>query len=305
MDCDCLFSRAPNFPAQELADGLLGNAHTVRQIGLSSDKLDRFRNEGVLWPIHTQVITRLWVPVNYPDQIPELVYGRGMSIGTTIAKRRKELGLSQTEVANAILASQSTIDRIEKDDFKRTPSVLPALAHFLGLDIASLDPKLAPMPTPLASSPTPAAKTRGFKPEIVPGSELVGAKDFPIYAAAAGGSGHLIVNFDPIEWAKRPAILDGVRGAYGLLVYGDSMSPAYRHGDMALIHPGLGPAADEDVVLYDHPPNGDAEAIIKHLVSWTEDEWRLEQYNPERKWTELRADWPTCHRVVGKYGRRR
>ena len=223
-----------------------------------------------------------------------------MSIGSTIAKRRKDLGLSQTEVANAIGVGQSTIDRIEKDEFKRTPSALPALAQFLGIDIASLDPKLAAMPAPPA-----AAKAKGFKPEVIPGHELVGNKDFPIYAAAAGGPGHIIVTFDAIEWVKRPAILEGVPHAYGLLVYGDSMSPAYRHGDMALIHPGLGPAADEDVVLYDHPPNGDAEAIIKHLVTWTEDEWRLEQYNPPKVWSELRADWQTCHRVVGKYGRRR
>ncbi len=232
----------------------------------------------------------------------------GMSLGSTIAKRRKELGLSQTEVAEAIRVSQSTIDRIEKDDFKRTPSALPALAQFLGLDIATLDPKLATLPSPMPVSTPAREKTRGFRPEIVPGHELVGNKDFPIYAAAAGGEGHLIVNFDPIEWVKRPAILEGVPHAYGLLVYGDSMSPAYRHGDMALIHPGLGPAADEDVVLYYHAmdgEHGEAEAIIKHLTSWNETEWRLEQYNPARNWTEFRADWPKCHRVVGKYGRRR
>ncbi|MGR7993875.1 S24 family peptidase [Xanthobacter sp. ZOL 2024] len=176
------------------------------------------------------------------------------------------------------------------------------LARALDLSVEDLTSRLHGGAT---SPQLPSGKTKGFKPEIVPGSELVGAKDFPIYAAAAGGSGHLLVNFEPIEWAKRPAILEGVPHAYGLLVYGDSMFPAYRHGDMALVHPGLGPAADEDVVLYDHPPNGDAEAIIKHLVSWTEEEWRLEQYNPPDKWTELRADWPTCHRVVGKYGRRR
>lgn len=228
-----------------------------------------------------------------------------MSIGSIIAKRRTELGLSQTAVADAVGVGQSTIDRIEKDNFKRTPPALSALAQFLGLDIATLDPKLAAAPVQITPQMLTTGRSKGFKPEIVPGSELVGAKDFPIYAAAAGGSGHLLVNFEPIEWAKRPAILEGVPHAYGLLVYGDSMFPAYRHGDMALVHPGLGPAADEDVVLYDHPPNGDAEAIIKHLVNWTEEEWRLEQYNPPDKWTELRADWPTCHRVVGKYGRRR
>ncbi|MFG1454552.1 S24 family peptidase [Xanthobacter sp. V2C-8] len=178
---------------------------------------------------------------------------------------------------------------------------LAKLAMSLDLSVDELTARQHPGP-----GATPRHQAIGsFKPEIVPGHELVGVKDFPIYAAAAGGEGHQIVTFDPIEWVKRPSILEGVPHAYGLLVYGDSMSPAYRHGDTALIHPGLGPATDEDVVLYDHPPNGDAEAIIKHLVSWTDEEWRLEQYNPPDKWTALRADWQTCHRVVGKYGRRR
>lgn len=143
-----------------------------------------------------------------------------------------------------------------------------------------------------------------FKPQIIPGSELVGARDFPIYAAAEGGNGHLIVTFDPIEVVKRPAILEGVKGAYGLLVSGDSMEPAYDHGDMALVHPGLGPGRLVDVVLYDHPPDGNAEAIIKRMVGWNEREWQLRQFNPRKDWSVHRADWPTCHRVVGKYARR-
>lgn len=151
---------------------------------------------------------------------------------------------------------------------------------------------------------TSRAVLQPFRPQVVPGSELVGARDFPIYAAAEGGNGHLIVNFDPIEVVKRPAILEGVKGAYGLLVSGDSMEPAYDHGDMALVHPGLGPGRLVDVVLYDHPPNGDAEAIIKRMVGWTEREWHLRQFNPAKDFPAFRADWPTCHRVVGKYARR-
>ncbi len=230
-----------------------------------------------------------------------------MSIGSTIMKRRKDLGLSQTQVADAVGISQSTVDRIEKDDFKRPPSALPAIAKFLEIELAELDPRLAASPLSVVQSPR-QTQTQGFAPQIIPGSDLVGAKDFPIYAAAEGGNGHLVVSFDAIEVVKRPSILDGVKGAYGLLVYGDSMAPAYRHGDIALIHPGLREGVDEDVVLYDHAmhdEHGEVEAIIKHMVTWTDLEWALEQYNPPREWRELRADWPTCHRVVGKYGRRR
>lgn len=48
------------------------------------------------------------------------------------------------------------------------------------------------------------------------------------------------------------------------------MEPAYRQGDAELAHPGLTPMRDEDVVLYDQPPEGEAEAMIKRLTGWTD-----------------------------------
>lgn len=173
---------------------------------------------------------------------------------------------------------------------------LPKVATALQLTLDELEDRL--------SGRSRSERIGAFTPQIVPGSELVGARDFPIYAAAEGGNGHLIVTFDPIEVVKRPAILEGVKGAYGLLVSGDSMEPAYDHGDMALVHPGLGPGRLVDVVLYDHPPDGNAEAIIKRMVGWNEREWQLRQFNPAKDFPAFRADWPTCHRVVGKYARR-
>ncbi len=153
---------------------------------------------------------------------------------------------------------------------------------------------------------TPAAPARStaFKPIITPGSELVGARDFPIYAAAQGGEGHVIITFDPVEVVKRPAILEGVRDAYGVLLTGSSMEPAYWPGDMALVHPHLPPARDTDVVLFHLPPHSEAEAIIKRLTSFNDKEWRLKQYNPADDFTESRVEWSICHRVVGKYNAR-
>jgi phage repressor protein C with HTH and peptisase S24 domain len=154
-----------------------------------------------------------------------------------------------------------------------------------------------------AQPPAPSRQT-AFRPVITPGNELVGARDFPIYAAAQGGDGHVIITFDPIEIVKRPAILEGVRDAYGVLLTGSSMEPAYWPGDMALVHPHLPPARDTDVVLFHLPPNNEAEAIIKRLTSFNDKEWRLKQYNPATDFAESRVEWSICHRVVGKYNAR-
>ena len=152
--------------------------------------------------------------------------------------------------------------------------------------------------------PSHTSKLSAFAPVITAGSDLVGQRDFPIFAAAKGGDGHVIVTFDAVEYVKRPAILEGVRDAYGILLTGESMVPAYWPGDMALVHPHLQPSRDSDVVLYHVSPTNEAEAIIKRLVSFNDREWHLKQYNPASEFTESRADWTICHRVVGKYNAR-
>ena len=143
-------------------------------------------------------------------------------------------------------------------------------------------------------------------PSIVASDFLVGARDFPIYAAAQGGNGHMIVHTDVMEYVKRPVILEGVPDSYGILIVGDSMVPAYRQGDMALIHPRRPPERDTDVVLYDQDHRtGEAKSMIKRLIGFNDRSWKLEQYNPAKTFSEHRADWPICHQVVGMYKGRR
>lgn len=142
-----------------------------------------------------------------------------------------------------------------------------------------------------------------FTPRIVPGGDLVGRRDFPVYAAAQGGDGHQIVTFDAIDYVKRPAVVEHVPDAYGLYIVGESMVPAFEPGDMALVNPRLPAARDKNAVFYHVPPTsgGDVEAIVKRLMSFSERDWHLRQWNPSRDFTEARADWPVCHRIVGKY----
>lgn len=140
---------------------------------------------------------------------------------------------------------------------------------------------------------------------IIPGSELVSARRMPVYAAAMGGEGHIIVSFDQIDEIKRPSELENVKGGYGLLIKGTSMVPAINEGDLALVNPHLPPVRDANVILYHQPPEGgDAEAIVKQLLSWNDREWTLKQWNPLLEFKEYRVDWPVCHRMVGTYYRR-
>lgn len=164
---------------------------------------------------------------------------------------------------------------------------------------------IRPLAGPLfADQPAPELRTGGFTPTIVPGRDLVGDKNFPVFAAARGGAeGHQIVTFEPIDYVKRPQFLENVKDAYALYIVGDSMNPAFEQGDMALVHPHLPPARDKNVVLYHVPPftEAEAEAMVKRLVGFDDRDWNLRQHNPAMDFTVTRSDWRYCHRIVGKY----
>lgn len=83
-----------------------------------------------------------------------------------------------------------------------------------------------------------------------------GGPEVPVYAAARGGDGHLIITIDPIEYAAAPDSLIGVRDAYGIQIVGESMVPAYEPGDVAWVHPHKTPQRGKDCVLYHGKPTG-------------------------------------------------
>lgn len=224
------------------------------------------------------------------------------TIGTRIKQARTARNMTQREVAEHFGIQRVSVTQWENDT--TTPDIerIPVLAALLGVSADwLLEAKGA------APSPTESQRSKGFKPRVVEGGQLVRQeRTLPLYAAARGGDGHVIVTFEAIEYLKMPTILEGVRGGYGLLITGESMDPAYRTGDMALVNPNLPPQRDTDVILYHTPPGdgGETEAIIKRLDGLNDREWTLEQYNPRRTFKEYRADWPICHRVVGKYNSR-
>lgn len=205
---------------------------------------------------------------------------------------------NQTKAAQLVGVDQSTIARWLKGAEIRD-SNLEAFLKALKAVSVPLDG------LQVLASPRQPIRPDAFTPEIIQGSTLVSPhRDLPVYAAAMGGDGHQVITFDAIDWVKRPSVLDNVKGGYAVYIVGESMIPAFRPGDMALINPHLPPQRDTDVVLFHVPPHDEAECIVKRLVGFNDRDWKLEQYNPYKEFPEPRASWPICHRVVGKYSSR-
>ena len=165
-------------------------------------------------------------------------------------------------------------------------ATLSALAQVLGVSVEWLMNK-------------EAAEGAATSPQNVPAT-----RDFPVYGAARGGSaGSMAVDNTPIEHMARPDPLLTVSSAYGVYIVGESMSPAYEQGDVALVHPGQPPRRGTDVILTRADAHGTPEVLIKRLVGWTDDQWQVCQYNPAKEFDLPRAEW-RLETIVGRYNRR-
>lgn len=223
-----------------------------------------------------------------------------------IERRLNALGISARKASLDAGLSDAYIKNI-RDGKSKSPKVeeLTRLAASLSTTIEWLTTEKGVEDVRDAKA-TERQSAGAFEPVTMPGRPLVGERSLPVYAAAMGGSGHPIITFDPIDHVKRPALLENVRDAYAIYIVNDSMVPAFEQGDLALVNPHLPPARDKNVVLYHVPPFNveEAEAIVKRLLSYDDRDWLLRQYNPPRDFREAKADWPYCHRIVGKYDAR-
>ena len=132
-----------------------------------------------------------------------------------------------------------------------------------------------------------------------------GVRDFPVYGAAQGGpSGAMAMSSDPIQRISRPDPLLTVGSGYGVFVVGESMIPAYEQGDIALVHPKLPARRGADVILMRREPDGTPHVLIKHLIGWTDTDWRVRQYNPPLEYDLPKSEWTEVETIVGRYNAR-
>lgn len=205
--------------------------------------------------------------------------------GDKIRTAREARGWSQAELGEKVGTSQQTIDKLERGIVSHSRYLRQILSI---LQLSEGEAANAPIPLSVGK-------------EI---NHLLGQRDLPVYGAAEGGDGALIISVEPVDYVRRPAPLENVKDGYGLIVLLDSMVPEFRPGDTALIHPHLPPVAGKACVFYADDGAGQVRTVIKSFVRQTATHWHVEQWNPPKKFSLDKKEWQRCHRVVGRYDSR-
>jgi transcriptional regulator with XRE-family HTH domain len=212
-------------------------------------------------------------------------------MASSLKALRELRGWTHDDAADAMGISRGGYIKLERGERRLNERTIAIAARAFGVS-----PKVI-----LGDTDDLAALETGHRP--VP--EFLGERDLKVFAAVEGGPGEMVVSTDPIELVPRPWYMREVRDGYAVLVVGESMVPAFKPGDMAIVNPRLPPLRGQDVILVGGEQTGEFRASIKHLEGWDARAWKLRQYNPPRgekaELTWSKKDWPKALRVVGKY----
>lgn len=148
------------------------------------------------------------------------------------------------------------------------------------------------------------ATSDDVSPMVIPREALVGEADLPVYTSAEGGDGAMLVSFDAVEYVRRPEPLAKAKGGFGMIVTGDSMSPAFEPGDTALINPHRPCLGGDDVLVVLTDGGGTQKALLKRMVKRDDRAVTLKQWNPAKTFDIPAESVLGMYRVVGKYARR-
>lgn len=133
----------------------------------------------------------------------------------------------------------------------------------------------------------------------------VSKRDLPVRGGVMGGRGGVFLdNGEVLDWVMRPSSLEGVKDAYAVYVFGDSMEPRYFAGEILHVHPNKPVTTGAFVVVQLHPekPGGELEYLIKRFVRQDAKRVVVEEYCPEKRKFDIPASRVIAiHRVVGTH----
>ncbi len=111
----------------------------------------------------------------------------------------------------------------------------------------------------------------------------------------------MVIVREPIEYVRRPEPLLNTKDAFACYVINDSMSPAYEHGDLILVHPHKPVGPNKDCLFVSHHDDGGFDALVKKLLRVHPDKWRVRQHNPQKDFDLARERWQQAMAIVGSY----
>lgn len=109
----------------------------------------------------------------------------------------------------------------------------------------------------------------------------------PVYGQAVGGvNGEFIMNGSVLFEIMAPPSVSGVRGAYAVQITGDSMSPRYEDGEIAIVDPTRRvKRGDYVIVQIQMEEEGPLLGFVKKFISHNSEKLTLEQFNPPQQLT--------------------
>ncbi|SKA20220.1 LexA family transcriptional regulator [Consotaella salsifontis] len=260
-------------------------------------------------------------------------------LAAMLRDRMNEMGLSQTELAARIGSAQQAISALLNGDvaaprkwrdIARILQIPEEQMRALMIEAARDTDKNTRIPKSLKSReflqvvPTPplggnvvpyrddrrdlakAEKSRNMARRLktTPLTEW-GRVQLPVLGqAVAGSDGRYIFNGDIVDWVPMPPQLDGVKGAYGVYVDGESMTPRYMPGELVHVHPNRPPRRGDDVVVQvacdDMEHGGAPWGFIKRFEGFSGSKLVLFQYNPAMTLEFDRDDVVSVHTIVGR-----
>lgn len=128
--------------------------------------------------------------------------------------------------------------------------------------------------------------------------ENASAQMVPVYGYAACSlqNGLNLSNGEVVDWVTRHPALIGIRDAFAVYVFSDSMEPRYFRGELVYVHPGRPPEMNRDCLI--EMQNGDA--YIKRFLRQDEDKIRVAQFNPPEEKEIAKEDIKAIYAVVGR-----
>ena len=214
---------------------------------------------------------------------------------------RERAGLTQPQLAELIGMSQQGIASIESGKVAR-PRKLRELAKALRVSEAWLlnETKLLSedgmskgefdrsFPSDGYKELAQVAASISAKPASTPNAsfppryEPFGGARVPLMGQTqAGMNGRFVLNGQTVAEVFCPPDLEGVAGAYAVLVYGDSMEPKFEAGETVWLHPYLPVRRGDYVVAQIHDDENEApSSYIKQFISKTGSVLTLKQFNP-------------------------
>lgn len=159
---------------------------------------------------------------------------------------------------------------------------------------------IVPAPSPRNEWPSandlPPVSFAGQAPD-----ETTWPRDIPVFgtaAAGADGDEAMLIDEATVGYVRRAPAMAGVRDAYAIYVVGDSMAPRYKEGAVVILNPHRPAQPGDDVLVRVRRPDGALEASIYELVSKTNQEAVVRQYNPERTITLSTPEIDAVHRIT-------